>query len=512
MKGYFSNLFILGHKNRISMHTKIKLVVIGILSACWLLPVAQNTDDILSSEKLIGKNLITNRDIVGKEFIFPERIEHTYLDTISNCMTVELRGLFMGGKLLKNNGDFMLYDLSNRKTKWIKGMNYQNNFIEQHGNFIFKTSLNKTYCLDFETGENLWKAKKLIAFVNPYLKIGVGYTPFPGYILNDDFEGVDLNNGNTLWKRKLNYEDGLNEIFMINDSVAMVVASGLHTINLKDGKGWDYNAKTGARFGNAKITEIRSNVLMDSVGFYFASQEKIVRLDHTGYVLWSCTLPKELTSNSQILFMDSTLFMINTGSASIGTSQFKQGKPYIAAFNPETGKKVFLSTVDDRRGKMVNCVIEKDEILILFKDRIANCSVLTGALIGEKKFDSRKYGDIDDFLSNKVFFRNDSIYTSLALSDTINRYVVTTKGKIVVINPGLEVVREYEKDQLYRYYLRYQGLRFLSKGNNTIVIDRNNKIVATLETSRHAQKIGSKLYQVGEKSVLEIELKQLNGN
>jgi len=292
----------------------------------------------------------------------------------------------------------------------------------------------------------------------------------------------------------------------------MVVASGLHTINLKDGKGWDYNAKTGARFGNAKITEIRSNVLMDSVGFYFASQEKIVRLDHTGYVLWSCTLPKELTSNSHILFMDSTLFMINTGSASIGTSQFKQGKPYIAAFNPETGKKVFLSTVDDRRGKMVNCVIEKDEILILFKDRIANCSVLTGALIGEKKFDSRKYGDIDDFLSNKVFFRNDSIYTSLALSDTINRYVVTTKGKIVVINPGLEVVREYEKDQLYRYYLRYQGLRFLSKGNNTIVIDRNNKIVATLETSRHAQKIGSKLYQVGEKSVLEIELKQLNGN
>jgi len=59
MKGYFSNLFILGYKNRISMHYKIKLLAIGILYACGIVPVAQNTEEILSSEKSVGKNLNT---------------------------------------------------------------------------------------------------------------------------------------------------------------------------------------------------------------------------------------------------------------------------------------------------------------------------------------------------------------------------------------------------------------------------------------------------------------------
>ena len=49
-----------------------------------------------------------------------------------------------------------------------------------------------------------------------------------------------------------------------------------------------------------------------------------------------------------------------------------------------------------------------------------------------------------------------------------NQYVLIPKGKIVVINPRLEGVREYEKDQIYRYYFPYQDLRFLLKGNNRL--------------------------------------------
>lgn len=128
---------------------------------------AQNEIEVLNNRKPVGNNLITNEEILGREFIFPERIYHSFLDTISNCITVQIRG--------KNNigGHVILYDLSSKEMKWTKRIDYQSNFIEQHNNIVLNCSSMETYCLDFETGKNLWKAQNLIAFVNPWLKIGI---------------------------------------------------------------------------------------------------------------------------------------------------------------------------------------------------------------------------------------------------------------------------------------------------------------------------------------------------
>ena len=488
-----------------------KILFIGILVCMGFHTIAQNSE-VTNREGQFGKNMITNKEIVGTEFMFSDRIEHSYIETESNCITIQLRGLFLGGNLLKNNGDVILYDLSNKKTIWKKSINYQNYYLEQNGKFIFKTGLKKTYCLDFENGLDLWKAKNTIAFINPELKIGIGYTPFISNQLfynNINFEGIDLNTGNSIWKRAISHDYGLNDIFMLNDSVALIVSSGLHSVNLKTGLGCDYDAVTGISFMQAMKTEIKSNVIIDSMDIYFASQEKISKLDINGNLIWSTTLPEDLTSTSNIIISDSTLYMINSGSSQCGYAILKRGKPFLAAFNSKNGKKLFLNTVDDKSGKIIESVIDKDGLVVLYKNKIAKCSLKNGTLILEKTFDTGKNGEIVGFINYNIYNKFDSTYKSLVLTDTINHYIYTKNKTVLAIDKNLNVVNQYDIDQLYKFYLKYNKLRFLSNKDNSIIIDKDNKIVARIDIPGKAKRIGSKLYFIREKSIIEIDLNEI---
>lgn len=489
-----------------------KLLIIGIICGFGLHAKAQNDLVIVNSEKTFGNNLTTNKEIVGNEFIFPERIAESYLERESNRITIQLRGLTLGDSFLKNNGHVILYDLSNKKTIWDKSINYQYYYLEQNGKYIFKTGLKKTYCLDFENGEDLWKAKNTIAFTNPELKIGIGYTPYISNQLfyNDiNFEGIDLNSGNSIWKREINHDYGLDDIFMLNDSVAMIVSSGLHTVNLKTGLGWDYNAITGVPLMQAMKTGIRSNVIIDSLDVYFASKEKISRLDINGNLIWSTPLPENLTSASNIILSDSTLYMINSGSSQCGYATLKQGKPFLAAFNSKNGKKLFLNTIDDNSGKIIESVIDKDELVVLYKNKIAKCSIKNGTLISVKTFDTRKTGEFVGSINYNIYNKFDSTYKSLALTDTLNHYIYTTKKTVLAIAKNLNVVNQYNIDELYKFYLKYNKLRFLANKDNSIVINKDNKIVAKIDIPGKAKRIGSKLYFVNEKSIIEIDLNEI---
>ena len=490
-----------------------KILIIGIICCFGLHIIAQSHVSVLNNERQLGKNLITDKEIVGNEFSFSERIERTYLETESNCITIQLRGFILGGPYLKNNGHVILYDLTNKRAIWDKSINYQNYDFEQNGKFIFKTGLKKTYCLDFETGEDLWKAKNSIAFINPELKIGIGYTPYISNQLfyNDiNFEGIDLNTGNTIWKREIKHDYGLDDVFMLNDSDAMIVSSGLHSVNLKTGLGWDYNAVTGVQFMQTMKAGIKSNVIIDSLDIYFASKEKISRLDINGNLIWSTTLPEDLTSASNIILSGNTLYMINSGTAQCGYATHKQGKPFLAAYNIENGKNIFLNTVDNQSGKTIESVIDKDELIILYKDKIAKCSLKNGDLISENTFDTGINGEIVGFVNDGIYNKYDSTYKSLTLNDTINHYIYTKKKIVLAIDKNLNIVNQYDIDQLYKLYLNYNKLRFLANKDNSIIIHKDNKIVAIIDVPGKAKRIGSKIYFIHEKSIIEIDLNEIS--
>lgn len=513
------------------------IITLSILCFIGLTISAQSELTILNNKRTIGKNNLTNKDVIAKEFVFPERIHDTYIDTVTNCITAQLRGTSKNGKWLNNTGNVVLYDLKQRKIKWSKKINYQQSGIEQHSNLMIQTIANKSFCLNYDNGENLWEVKNAIYYVEPFQKKGIGYkfSAFSG--ATNSLEGIDLTNGKTIWQRKINREYSWNDIFHLNDSTIVIVAAGLHSINVNNGLGWDYNTITGEKdytttavanaagialgvltgtfvlsTGHNLVRDIVSNVLVDSANIYFASKEKIACLNHNGQMKWNISLPKNLVSKSSIFIKDSILYMINNGFAFMGYRQLDYGTPFIAAFDTKTGKQLFLRTINGKKDQINGFEINRDTISLVFKDKVSKYIMHDGSLILEKLFNSETYGELNYFISSQVYVKTDSIYKSLSLSDTTKQYLYTKSGKTLVLNDKLEIVNQIDYDQLYIYYLWDNNYKFIAKDNKTIVLDKNNRIVANIDISGKSIKIGSKIYDVQDKSFVEIDINDITKN
>jgi len=512
-------------------------VILGILIVFSIHSYSQkNNLQIISAEKNLGKNLLNNSEIRGFEYIFPDRIEETYLDTISGFLTVQLRGLSKNGKRLDNFGYILLYDLNDKKLKWNKKIAYQVSSLQQFSKTMIYTTGNKSYCLDIDNGNELWKVKNDIYFVDPNHNIGIGYR-FKNLSRNtEELEGINLKNGDVIWKKELNREYAWNDVFYTNDSTLVVVGAGLHSINIRNGSGWDYNTITGKKdytetiaknaagvalglltgvsvvsTGHNLVRDIISNVLVDSLNFYLASKEQLAKIDkHTGEVIWNHPFPKDLPSKSSIFMNDSLVFMINKGYAFMGYRQLNFGVPFIAAFNRDTGEQKYLSLINAKDDPILGFHILNKEIYLVFKNRIAKYSQEIGNLIMEMNFPEEEYGKLKYLVGNQVFKTNENgDWSSLVQSDTAKVFVFTNKDKIVSIDSQLNTTKIIDFEDLNIYYLQTKEYKFLAKDKLTLIIDNEGKKVAEIEVSSSAFLIGETLYDRHENSFLAIDLTEI---
>ncbi|MDD2911862.1 MAG: hypothetical protein PHS87_09670, partial [Petrimonas sp.] len=71
----------------------MRKIVLGLLLLISLTGFSQkNQINVLSNEKTLGKSLIDSSEIKGLEYVFPERIHETFIDTTNGFLTVQLRG------------------------------------------------------------------------------------------------------------------------------------------------------------------------------------------------------------------------------------------------------------------------------------------------------------------------------------------------------------------------------------------------------------------------------------
>ncbi|MDP4291142.1 MAG: PQQ-binding-like beta-propeller repeat protein [Bacteroidota bacterium] len=485
------------------------------LTALFLLTLVsvypQSELQVTYNPKIIGRNLKTNTDIRGIEYVFPERIDRSYFNPISNTLTVELRGVTRSGKYLDNTGNVLLYDLENRKVKWSQKINYQVDHIRQENDLMIFTKFNTTYRINLDNGENKWGIKNKIHFIDGKQNIGIGYRTAL-FSKENALDGINLQTGEVVWSRELSNYWGWNGVFYLNDSVILIASQGLHAINLKDGKGWDYDAKSVNMGFSAVVTNIYSNLLADSSSIYQASKENIARLDHQGNVMWSQSLPNDMTSNSSIFINDSLIYMINKGSGYNGFKTISYGKPFLAAFNLKTGNSKFFSTIEGKKQQIKDFKITKDTAVIVFKDKISKYSLIDGSLIAEKTFQLDSLTELGFFVGRKVYIKTDSTYKSLAAIDSTQHYLWTESGKIITVNKNLEVVNQIDPKQIYVFFLKNKDYRFIARDNETIVLDKDDKIVAELQISSNAILLGTKLYDVQKQTFIEINVDELIRN
>jgi hypothetical protein len=521
-----------------------KLLITGILFLTFLNNYAQSDGLTIIKLKLIGKNHLANTEIQGREYIFTERIDNYLIDTTMNNLTLQLRETSKNGKSLNPIGDLISYDLLNNKIRWSQKINYTSSNIKLNKDVIVLNQEKKAYGINVENGGDQWELKNTIYYVEPFRKIGLGYNYISVNKYTNLLQGIDLSNGNSLWNRMITRAYGWNDVFHLNDSVIIVVASGLHSINLNNGTGWDYNAKTGmlnytppsglatglagltagVAFGmftgfyviplggNNTVTNVVSNVLADSSNFYIASKEKISKLGHDGQIKWTRPLPEDITSNSTIFIKDSFLYLLNNGYAFMGNRRLDFGTPFFTSFELNSGKQIFMSTIKGKKDQINGFTINNDTILLVFKDKVSKYSMTNGSLISEKSFDIKTLGELRYFVGNQVYTKTDSIFKCLVSSDSTKYYLLTSGRKILVTNCNLDILNQIDSDQLYVYYLKTKDFKLLAKGNETVVLDNTYREVADFKASRKAKLVGSKLFDIQEKSFIEIDLHDLIKN
>ncbi len=508
------------------------IIAIAFLSSFQVL--AQKGITVLTNTKQVGQNLLTGEPVQAKEYTFPERVHDFQIDTVANDIIIQIRGL-KKEKWLANKGEVIRYDLDNNKVLWFDKIMYQTESIEQFGGVTLHTTGGKSYCLDNETGIQLWEVKNSLIIADPIDNIGIGYKLQPSKGKQNTLEGIDLNTGQPVWEREINREYSWNNYFYLNDSTLLVGAAGLHTINIFDGTGWDYNTITGKKdytasavgtglgiaaglltgtyavsTGHNLVRDVVSNVIVDSLHIYFASKEHLVKLDKQGEIIWQKTLPNDLTSSSWINKSNDNLILVNRGYAYMGYRQLDFGTPFIASFNINSGDQNYLATVSNEKKEMISGLDRYDDtLLIVYNDHVSKYSINDGKKIIDQPFNIGEHGELNYFIGDQVFVQRDSLFLSLPQMDSSKHYLYTKSGTVLILNSDLEIENRIEAEDFYIYYLSRNDKKFISKENQTYVIDANGKKTAEFSASSRSTFLNGKLYNAQEMSFLEINLENV---
>ena len=498
--------------------------------------IAQDKLIVPVTEIYIGRNFITNTDIRAKRYDFLENIYKWGIDDSSKLLTLQFRESMEDHSDLKDSGNIALVDFSTREMRWKKEVDFRTTTIDQYDNLMIKTDGNISSCLNVATGENIWSSKYTLCFINPHLRIGTGYSSLPDGGGINDIQGIDLITGKSLWKRKINKDFTLNEFIPLKDSMILFSANGLHLAQLKTGKGWDYNARTGKKdysgsiaaniinltfsilFGNDfevttghdLISGVVSNTLVDSTGIYIADNRSITKVDYSGNEIWHNNLPKKLVSRSSLIFKDNMIVMVNEGSAMLNSELVKYGAPFIAAYEKNTGKPVFSNKVGYKNDQILSYEVQQDTLFLLSKNRIMKHSLIDGTELWERFFKSDTLGELTQFGGKELYMKMDSDTIAPVCSSPGSISVFNNKDQLFVLDGYLKTTTIIKDDQIYTCYLKLNGYNFLDDGISTVVTDRSNQPVATLDISGNSILIGSKLFEVQGKSLVVIDIDQFN--
>ncbi len=191
-----------------------QLLFVGFLWVFVISAFAQS-DLISISENDYGRDLLNGKDIIGKEYVFSQRVEQ--FDLLSNDrMLVQLRAKRRYSDGLKNKGKAFLFNVKNQSVKWEKKMHYKVSWIESYGDvLLYQNTAMGSSRLDIETGEKMWNSKIQLISISEDLKLGITFKNFGN---KETMEGIGLIDGKRIWKRKIKRNKDWQEGIWIDDS------------------------------------------------------------------------------------------------------------------------------------------------------------------------------------------------------------------------------------------------------------------------------------------------------
>jgi hypothetical protein len=257
------------------------------------------------------------------------------------------------------------------------------------------------------------------------------------------------------------------------------------------------------------LSGIVSNALIDSTSIYLASSTQIAKINkQNGEVVWKQNLPDNMASKSAIFGNDSTIYMINFGYAYWGSRPLICGKPFIAAFDRETGELSYFVSAENQDMVILSSTKLEDELYLVFKNKMVKHNLKTGDFVSEKVFQTDSLGILKYFASNRVFINDENNkLLSLWEYDSTKLYVFTQKDKLLTINDQLDITAITEFKDIYLYRSQSTDYKFLTNDERTLIVNNDWKKIAEVELFSKAFIIDDILYGIKGRRFITLDLK-----
>ena len=488
------------------------------------------------NDSIVGTCYKTGLPVTASRYVASGRIDQWHWDGASGNLLLELRETNKKGTASLNEGTLAMIDLESKSVKWTRKINYNVSELMQQGNYYFLSDKKKNQRFDPETGNTLWEGKLDFYFIEPQLNIGLGY---PVQSSSNKLSAVDLSNGGLLWEKKIDRTYGWDDAYMLNDSILLIAVNGIHAIHLRNGREWNYQAKTakkeigkmigvnlvGMLFGVLTdsyfyqdqpdvASDLSSNLLIDPDGHILhASRDKISRIGPQGNILWSNPLPEKITSSSSLSLIDSVVYLINRGYAHYNGEFAMIGDPYLAAFNLEDGSRQYLKRIPEKKDFIRHYQVINNMLFILFENKIATYRLSDGSFIKETKLMLPNKEELDAFMQPEGIYlrQNDTLFTDLA--DDFGNYnlIKTTGGRVFVMNDSLETFIALDKEELFYTIIDNPKYTLISQNDTDyVVLNASDDAQASFTGSANMFLRDNRIFFFNDDTLFEIDLDQLH--
>ena len=486
----------------------------------------------MSNYEPVGRNLLNQREVIAFKETFDVTIQRADFDSVTNTVLLTLKDEVEKDEKIVDSGicHAVFFDLEHNELKWRKKYYRNEELYIKRGPMVFKVKENDFFLVEAETGEEQFKIGTGMwpVYFNTEEGWMICMTGTKGLGSRRNLCRIDLKSKSKIWERDVKSAQEFEMSTKLNDSTLLFVGNGLYSVDINNGEGWrletnmqEISNENYGLYSLVSSVRVCSNPFVDGSDIYIAGIKRLIKTDRNGKELWHARLPEQKTSISRLFATEDYLLMVNMGFAPHSYSFYytylgKWGKPFLAAYDKKTGKNVYMH----ERKKYVDYIkdveFRDDEALfLLFADKEGHQSVEryqanTGALMGRKEVAPvviQSSGSMNAFVGSDVCVKKDNKFVHLVEMDTVGVYVVCDNG-VLHLDGGLKSTDFISFNDLFVYNGKYGDLRFYSHGKETVVVDGEDREVATLDFP-DVFCTESQIYSIKDKSLYVINKEQL---
>ncbi len=486
----------------------------------------------MSNYEPVGRNLLNQREVIAFKETFDVTIQRADFDSVTNTVLLTLKDEVEKDEKIVDSGicHAVFFDLEHNELKWRKKYYRNEELYIKRGPMVFKVKENDFFLVEAETGEEQFKIGTGMwpVYFNTEEGWMICMTGTKGLGSRRNLCRIDLKSKSKIWERDVKSAQEFEMSTKLNDSTLLFVGNGLYSVDINNGEGWrletnmqEISNENYGLYSLVSSVRVCSNPFVDGSDIYIAGIKRLIKTDRNGKELWHARLPEQKTSLSRLFATKEYLLMVNMGFAPHSYSFYytylgKWGKPFLAAYDKKTGKNVYMH----ERKKYVDFIKDvefrdDDALFLLFADKEGHQSVEkyqanTGALMGRKEVAPvviQSSGSMNAFVGSDVCVKKDNQFVHLVEMDTVGIYVVCDNG-VLHLDGGLKSTDFISFNDLFVYNGKYGDLRFYSHGKETVVVDGEDREVATLDFP-DVFCTESQIYSIKDKSLYVINKEQL---